>query len=139
MGRKKGEKRKTDNYSFQAKDPNIRKLLDNQKNINESIRKILLHHINKYGYGEIDQPDVQFQMLQEIYGGGNQIETRGSNSVEPTNRNEITENIIKPAISEPLIEENMDKQKAKNDIDDTNEKIDHRRNKPKFDRNKFKK
>jgi hypothetical protein len=31
MGRKKGETRKTDNYSFQAKDPNIRNLLDNQK------------------------------------------------------------------------------------------------------------
>lgn len=70
MGRRKGESRKTDNYSFQAKDPGIRELLDNQKNINESIRKILLHHLNKYGPGEVDEPAIQFQMLQEIYGGG---------------------------------------------------------------------
>ncbi|MED1107672.1 hypothetical protein [Bacillus paramycoides] len=69
MGRRKGESRKTDNYSFQAKDPGIRELLDNQKNINESIRKILLHHLNKYGPGEVDEPAIQFQMLQEIYGG----------------------------------------------------------------------
>jgi hypothetical protein len=79
--------------------------------------------------GEVDQPDVQFQMLQEIYGGGNQSKLKEGISDEQEIRNEIEAPTIKyktPA-KESLRDGNTDTQEIRNHIEEHNEKIEHKK------------
>lgn len=70
MATRKREGRKTDNYSFQTSDPKHVEWINNQENLNKSIRKLLDYHIAKYGYADIEDMATQFRILQDIMGAG---------------------------------------------------------------------
>ena len=70
MATRKREGRKTDNYSFQTSDPKHVEWINNQENLNKSIRKLLDYHITKYGYADIEDMETQFRILQDIMGAG---------------------------------------------------------------------